>query len=261
MVTNFYVHPDDVSDDRARFRADETRHIVSVLRKSSGDRITAVDGQGNEYDIVLERIGTTSAEGRIVQHRRRRREPIAEVTLAQGLLKGAKLGQIIQKGTELGVSAIWPLVTEHTVISPGPGSGGTKVGRWQRIAIGAMKQSLRTRLPEISPPRGFDEVLGQVSGFDLALMAALSEDALRLGRVLDETASRRRVLILVGPEGGFSGPEIDRARSSGVQLITLGPRRLRAETAAVVFLGMVMFRLGEMNERGIGHRQVRMENP
>ena len=260
MITNFYVHPEDVGDDRVRFRADETRHIASVLRKSSGDTIIAVDGKDNEYTIVLDRIGATSAEGRIIQRRRRCREPIAEVTLAQALPKGAKLGQIIQKATELGVSAIWPMITEHTVVSPAPGSGTRKVGRWQRIAIGAMKQSLRTRLPEIRSPMDFDELLGQISGFDLALMAALSEDALPLGRVLDETGSRRRIVILVGPEGGFSGSEIDRARSSGVQPITLGPRRLRAETAAVVFLGLVMFRLGEMDERGAHRPGCRMEN-
>lgn len=261
MITNFYVHPEDVQGDQARFRADETRHIVSVLRKSSGDMIAAVDGQGNEYTIVLERIGATSAEGRIIQRRRRCREPIAEVTLAQGLPKGDKLGQIIKKSTELGVSAIWPLMTEHTVISADKSSAGRKLGRWQRIAIGAMKQSLRTRLPQIRPPMDFDEMLEQVSGFDLALMAALSEDALPLGRVLDETGSRRRLLILVGPEGGFSGDEIDRARSSGIRPVTLGPRRLRAETAAIVFLGLVMFRLGEMDERGIHRRQAGMENP
>jgi len=258
MTTNFYVHPEDVRADRAQFRTEEARHIVSVLRKTSGDMITAVDGQGNEYTILLDRIGATGAEGRIVRRRRRCREPIAEVTLAQGLPKGHQLGQIIKKSTELGVSAIWPLMTEHTVISPDRSSA--KLGRWQRIAIGAMKQSLRTRLPEVRSPMGFDEALGQVSGFDLALMAALSEDALPVGRVLGETDSRRRILILVGPEGGFSGDEIDRARSSGVRLITLGPRRLRAETAAVVFLGLVMFRLGELDERGIHHPPIRMEN-
>jgi 16S rRNA (uracil1498-N3)-methyltransferase len=260
MTTNFYVHPEDVQDDRVRFRADETRHIASVLRKASGDMIVAVDGQGNEYSIVLDRIGATSAEGRIVRRRRLYGEPIAEVTLAQGLPKGAKLGQIIQKGTELGVSAIWPLMTEHTVVAPGRRPAGSKIGRWQRIAIGAMKQSRRTRLPRIRPPMGFDEMLTEISGFDLALMAALSEDALPLGRVLSETGSRRRILILVGPEGGFSGPELERARSSGVRLITLGPRRLRAETAAIVFLGLVMFRLGEMDERGMSHSPPGMEN-
>jgi 16S rRNA (uracil1498-N3)-methyltransferase len=250
MVTNFYVHPDDVQADRVRFRAEESRHIGQVLRRSSGDVITAVDGRDNEYTVVLERIGATSAEGRIVQHRRRRREPIAEVTLAQALPKGAKLGGIIQKATELGAVSIWPLMTEHTVVSPGRGAGAGKLGRWQRIAIGAMKQSLRTRLPEIRPPMDYSEMLEQVSGFDLALMAALSKDALPLGRILNGAASRRRIVILVGPEGGFSEHEMERARSAGIRQITLGPRRLRAETAAVVFLGLVMFRLGEMDEKG-----------
>jgi len=261
MITNFYVHPDDVQADRVRFRTDETRHIASVLRKTSGDVIIAVDGKDNEYTVVLDRIGTTSAEGRIIRRRRRQREPIAEITLAQALPKGAKLGQIVQKATELGVSAFWPLMTEHTVVSPGRGSGTGKLGRWQRIAIGAMKQSLRTRLPEIRPPMGFEEMLEGVSGFDLALMAALSNDAMPLNRALDEGASRRRILILVGPEGGFSASEIDRARSAGVRPITLGPRRLRAETAAIVVLAMVLFRLGEMDERGIHLPPTGVENP
>jgi 16S rRNA (uracil1498-N3)-methyltransferase len=104
-------------------------------------------------------------------------------------------------------------------------------------------------------------MLQGISGFDVALMAALSKDALPLSRALDEGASRRRVLLLVGPEGGFSESEIDRARSSGVQPITLGPRRLRAETAAVVFCAMVLFRLGEMDERGIHLPPAGAENP
>jgi len=261
MTTHFYIRPEDVRDDRVHFRADETKHIRSVLRLVSGDVITAVDGRDNEFVVVLDRIGATSAEGRIVRRRRRQREPIAEVTLAQALPKGAKLGQIIQQGTELGVYGIWPMITERTLISPARGSAAGKLGRWQRIAIGAMKQSLRTHLPEVEAPVTFAEVLEQISRFDVSLMAALSEDALPLGRVLGEVASRRRILILVGPEGGFSGEEIRQARVSGVRTVTLGPRRLRAETAAAVFLGLVMFQLGELDQRGVRRLEDLPEKP
>jgi 16S rRNA (uracil1498-N3)-methyltransferase len=219
-----------------------------------------VDGKGNEFVVILERTGATSAEGRILRHRRRKREPIAEVTLAQALPKGARLEQIIRQGTELGVHAIMPMITEHTVVSPQRRSDGKRQDRWQRIAIDAMKQSLRAHLPEVGSPVSLAEILTQAPRFDISLMAALSEDANPLGDVLDRVASRRRILMLVGPEGGFSRPEMDQARSSGVHLITLGPRRLRAETAAIVFLGLVMFQLGEMNERGAQRSQEHLED-
>jgi 16S rRNA (uracil1498-N3)-methyltransferase len=246
MTTHFYIFPEDVQADRVLFRADEARHLCAVLRKRAGDVVTAVDGQGNEFDVMLEQKSSSTTAGRIVRRRRRSREPIVQVTLAQALLKGAKMEQIIQKGTELGVGRFQPMMTEHSVLSLRTGSVAKKEDRWRKIAIGAMKQSLRSFLPEVAIPVTFAEVLRDVQNFDTAFMATLAEDAVDLRRALDPKRSQRQVLLLVGPEGGFSAEEIRQAREAGLRLVTLGPRRLRAETAAILFAGLVLYQLGEV---------------
>jgi 16S rRNA (uracil1498-N3)-methyltransferase len=228
MSTQFYIFPEDVQADRVLFRADEARHLCVVLRKRAGDVVTAVDGQGNEFEVMLEQKSPSGAAGRIIRRRRRSREPIVQITLAQALLKGAKMEQIIQKGTELGVVRFLPMMTEHSVLSPRTGSVAKKEDRWRKIAIGAMKQSLRSFLPEVAIPIPFAGILRDLQCFDTAVMATLAEGAVGLRRALDPKRPQRQVLLLVGPEGGFSAEEIRQARETGVQLVTLGPRRLRA---------------------------------
>lgn len=244
-MTNFYVLPQDVDGQRVRFRGDEARHLCIVCRKIAGDVVNAVDGQGNELTVILEQVGPEDTVGRVIRLRRRSREPVSRVILAQAITKGGRMDLVIQKGTELGVHRFIPMITEHTVVSPDELSSAKKQERWQKIAISAMKQSLRTQLPRVDPMASFDKVLQEAGEADLALMASVVKDARSLDRVLVGKNSRD-ILLLVGPEGGFSPGEICQAIQRGIGLVSLGPRRLRAETAGMLLVGLVLFQLGEL---------------
>lgn len=245
-MTNFYVLPQDVDGDRVLFRGDEARHICAVHRKTVGDMVNAVDGEGNELTVILEQVSPEGCAGRLIRQRRKSREPISRVTLAQAITKGSKLDMVIQKGTELGIHRFVPMITEHTTVAPDKGSSAKKQERWQKIAIGAMKQSLRSHLPQVAPLVRFEQVLAEAGRADVALLASVVKDARGLDRILEQYGAPRDVLLLVGPEGGFSSEEISQAVNRGIFLVSLGPRRLRAETAGILLAGLVLFRLGEL---------------
>jgi 16S rRNA (uracil1498-N3)-methyltransferase len=245
-MTNFYILPSDVDGDRVLFRGDEAKHLCVVYRKTIGDVVSAVDGQGNELAVILERVGPEEAAGRVIRLRRRTREPVARVVLAQAMTKSGKMDLVIQKGTELGVHRFIPVITEHTVVSPDEPSSAKRQKRWQKIAISAMKQSLRSRLPKVDAPMSFKQVLQQAVKADLALMASIIKDAKSLDRVFETCKAPREILMLVGPEGGFSSQEISQALQEKISLVSLGPRRLRAETAGILLVGLVLFKLGEL---------------
>ncbi|MCK4271471.1 16S rRNA (uracil(1498)-N(3))-methyltransferase, partial [bacterium] len=175
-MTNYYVLPQDVNGESVLFRGDEARHLCAVCRKTVGDVINAVDGQGNEFTVVLERVSPESSLGRVVHLRRKSREPVSRVVLAQAIIKGSKMNMVIQKGTELGVHRFMPMITEHTVVSPDKLSAAKKQERWQKIAISAMKQSRRSYLPRVEAPVSFEQVLPDVGRTDLALMASVVKD-------------------------------------------------------------------------------------
>jgi len=245
-VTNFYVLPEDVTGDQVLFRAAEAKHLCAVCRQSVGDIVNAVDGLGNEYRIMLEQVSTQSAIGRVLRRRRRSREPVSRVILAQAITKGAKMDLVVQKATELGAHGIIPMITEHTVVAPDELSSSRKQQRWQKVAVSAMKQSLRSYLPVVDEITGFRQVLQRAHKCDLALMASVVKDAVSLERISDLGKSSRDILLLVGPEGGFSAEEITLALQGGIELVSLGPRRLRSETAGVLLLGLVLFHIGEL---------------
>jgi 16S rRNA (uracil1498-N3)-methyltransferase len=245
-MTHFYVLPQDIDGDRVLFRGDEAKHLRVVYRKSVGDVVSAVDGLGNELTVLLEHVKPKSVAGRVIRFRRKSRETVSRVTLAQAVGKGGKMDLVVQKGTELGVYRFVPMITQHTVVSPDEHSSLKKQRRWQRVAISAMKQSLRSHLPVVDPLTNFDQVLREAEKADLTLMASMVKEAESLDRVFEERQALRDVMLLVGPEGGFSSQEILQALQRGIGLVSLGPRRLRTETAGILLVGLVLFQLGEL---------------
>lgn len=255
MSEHFYVKPADVSERQLTVSGEEARHIATALRHKRGDRVTFVDGQGGEYECSLEAVSSFSVTARIINRSRKGREPIRQVTLAQAVPKGTRMDLVVEKGTELGVHAFIPLISktsvvkpEHDLPAPGDASEGRQA-RWQRLAVAAMKQSLRSVLPKIHEPTELSDLWHQCDAYDLVLMADEAEKRLSVVHVFrDLPANRevRKVLCIVGPEGGFTEPERDKAKEKKVHLVTLGPRRLRAETAGLALAAMVLAQLGEL---------------
>ena len=229
-----------------RLPRDQARYLRSVLRLAPGAHVTLLDGTGLEYAAVLRDLrGEARAE--IV------REGPATVTgtgvvLAPALTKGAKLDLVVQKATELGAAAIHPLLTRRSVPRVEDG-GPSRVARWRRIAIEAAEQCERGDLPTIHPVEPLDRFLARP--FPGALRLCFHEgaargagDVARLADVLAGGLSRgRTVVALLGPEGGFAPEEAEAARAAGYLWVGLGPRVLRAETAALAALAVLAYEI------------------
>lgn len=262
MITNFYVNPENVGKDNLKIVGEEAKHILTVLRYQKGETIDVVDGCGVKYKVLIQDLGNEYVEGKILLKIRRENEPIAHLTLAQAICKGLRMDFLIEKTTEIGVSSIIPILTEKSVVKVGKiaeeNSSTTlsavrKMGRWKRLAIASMKQSLRSILPDIQHPTKFDDLLPKIKTFDLSLIASLEKGAKSLReceelkkRLRSPKDSLRHVLIMVGPEAGFSKDELSKAKALGAIPITLGTRRLRTETAGIVFSSLVLYELEDL---------------
>ncbi len=238
----FYAPPEAIDGGVIRLDERESHHLRHVLRLKPGARVIVFDGTGVEYEgIVLETRGRCASVGIRARTTPAVESPL-ELTLAQALIKGEKFDLVVQKATELGVHRIIPLLTRHAVIGA---YSPQRLERWRRIALEAAKQSRRTRLVRVEEPQRVLDVLERVHA--PALFCAERE-----GVSLREIATRwsdvppRRLLVLIGPEGGWADEEIETARKAGAMLLSLGPRILRTETAGLVVLSLVQFLWGDL---------------
>lgn len=209
----------------------ETRHARGSRRLGPGDRVVVFDGCGNEGDgIILDSTGKKhSIEVQIeaVRHLPRR---TPELTLAVAIPKGPRQDWLIEKCTELGVRAIWPLTAERSI----SGASDHRLTKWKQVAIEAAKQSSQAWVPEFREPLEPARLWSQATGFDQILIATGSA-ALRFA----PSPNICRLLLLIGPEGDWTQAELDDALAHGATAVSLGPSVLRIETAAIAAAALV----------------------
>lgn len=217
---------------------EEGRHVYKVLRGRNGDRIEVVDGAGRLFVAEL----TGGGEAKVLEERPVSGGLEGEVTLYQAVPKGRHMDLVVEKATELGVGRIVPLATERSVVRLSEGDG--KVQRWRRVAEAAARQSLRLRIPEVTEAVPFSEAVREVGerGVLLHNEAGLPP--------LESVVEEGEVDIFVGPEGGFSEGELEEARRVGLSLASLGPYRLRSETAGMVAVARACAVLERTNSVG-----------
>jgi 16S rRNA (uracil1498-N3)-methyltransferase len=239
-----YVRPEAIDADRVRFDAAEAHHLRRVLRLRSGALVEATDGTGRLYTVRLGGLDAEGAWGTIETRTEPVRESPCAITLAQAILKGDRMSWLVQKATELGVARIIPMETARVVARPATGATG-RHARWERIAREAVKQCGRVVVPTVTPPRAFDEVLREIPAQDAAWVfwEGGGQPLAAAGR---EAGARARLLLLVGPEGGFTSEEVARAGAAGARRVSLGPRILRAESAGVVALALAQYLFGDL---------------
>ena len=215
---------------------DDVRHISAVLRLVPGDTVTLSDGNGHECEAVLRHIEKNRAELEPGPVRDSVSEPEHRVTLFQCLPKTGKMETVIQKGTELGLYALCPAVSERCVALPGK-DFEKKRERYQKVAEEAAKQSRRGIIPRILPAVRLADA--DLSGFDTVLLAYEEERTVSLKQALPHAG--RDIALIVGPEGGFSAAEADMLRKKGAVSVSLGPRILRTETAGPAAIAQILF--------------------
>ena len=219
--------------------------LTHVLRLGVGDAITLFNGDGCNYPARLVEAGKRSARALIVARLPVATEAPVRVILLQSSIKADKFDWVLQKATELGVAALRPVVSERSVVRPVAALAG-KAERWQTILREAAEQSGRTTLPQLLPPALLPQALNEPTPARFFLWESQSSPLPSLG---EATAAACRggvqaFALLVGPEGGFAESEAAAAVAAGWQPVTLGPRILRAETAAVAALVVLMDRCG-----------------
>src|SRR4029453_372809 len=237
-----FVRPEAVEANRVRFDADEAHHLRRVLRLRPGTVVEATDGTGRLYRVRLAALEGAGPRGTIEGQAAPAVDSPCAIPLAQALLKGDRMSWLVQKATELGVARIVPMETARVVARPAA-EGAARPTRWARIAREAVKQCGRVVVPVIDPPREFAEVLGEVAVHDAAWVCWEGG-----GEALVEMAhgTPSRLLLLVGPEGGFTADEVAAAEVAGARRVSLGPRILRAESAGLTAVALGQFLFGDL---------------
>lgn len=231
---------------------EDAHHIRQVLRLQPGELLTVCDGArvDSTSAIVGFRDGCVDLEVR--ERHANTTEPSFQATLYQGLPKGDKFDQIVQKAVELGVSRIVPVACRRSIVKLDMADAARKNVRWSRIAQEAAKQCGRGRIPEVAMPLPFTAAVAEITrsaaGGALAFIPYEGERELSLRRLLEErlpgaapAETVPQVAFFVGPEGGFAPEEIDAARTAGIVPVSLGRRILRTETAGPAVLAMLGF--------------------
>ncbi len=235
-VQQFYVQPEHVFDDHFILVKDELRHAIRALRKSAGDVIEAVDGQGNAYSGTIVSISKDEAKVSLANHSKNPGEPSIHLTLAQAVPKGSHFDIVIEKGTEIGISRFQPVITQRSIADP-----SSRIDRWRKKALAAMKQCGRSCCPEILPPVPFERYVEQVN----SKVSFIAHEHFSASKV-PESLSVKSCTLFIGPEGGFTEDEVNIALSNNVFPLQLGQRRLRSETAGIVGAVKLLLMFGEL---------------
>lgn len=254
----FYATPDKIADSMITLSGDETHHLVHVLRMTPGNEAFVFDGCGHEYRCSFRKVEHNHAHLDITETLSNIVESPLHLTLAQGLAKGEKFDFIVQKATELGVTMIAPLITRYSDVRFDEQQKKKRVERWRRISLEAMKQCGRRKLVEIAPPRSLREFIAlndaspDKSPFPAphdqrVLLLFSGRDGVSVTDALGEKPESGSAIALIGPEGGWSEDEMEALNDYGCTAVTLGPRVLRTETAAVVAIALIQQALGDLS--------------
>jgi 16S rRNA (uracil1498-N3)-methyltransferase len=240
-LPRFFISPERVSGSSITITGEDVRHIATVLRMKPGETLLLSDGAGTDYTARIADMSRTEIRTEVIG--RSSRELLSpRITLVQGLPKSDKMDFIIQKATELGAFSIVPVVTERTVVKLRDEE--KRIARWQKIAREAAMQSNRPDIPQVMPVQDYRLFLASlVSGAETLLLLPWEEATGHIRNILRQHPRLKDIVVMIGPEGGFSAQEADSARQRGFHAVSLGPNILRTETAAVAVLSMISYEL------------------
>lgn len=224
--------------------------VRNVLHLAIGEQLILLDNSGDELVSVIAKSSRSEVEVEVLERRVGKQESPVHIILCQGLLKSARFEWLLEKGTELGVGTFAPVIC-HRSMSGLDGAGSAKIQRWQRIIQEATEQCGRAHLPDLLPIRSLTHALNDIPLGALAMMPweeardASLHDALKAIRPnsCQDRPATMTVVLFIGPEGGLTAEEVMLAQGHGVQVVTLGQRILRAETAALATVANVLYDL------------------
>lgn len=240
---HFFVSEEQINGENAYIEGSDVNHITNVLRMKPGEELLISVKGDWDYLCKIVDIETDRVNLKVLESMEQRELPV-NITLLQGIPKSDKLEMIIQKAVELGVSEIIPVKTKRVVVKIDEKKVDTKVNRWNAIAESAAKQSKRSIIPKVHEPMSIDNALEIVKDFGVKLIPYENADGIdKTRKILDNMDKTKNIAVFIGPEGGFEESEVERIKNSGFEVITLGKRILRTETAGLALLSNIMIRL------------------
>ncbi|MCR8631443.1 16S rRNA (uracil(1498)-N(3))-methyltransferase [Paenibacillus radicis (ex Xue et al. 2023)] len=279
-MQRYFIAPELFADNSVTITGDDAHHLIRVMRAKVGEKVIVSNGVNREAIVQINELGKEQVLADIVELLEMNHEPAVEVWIAQSLPKGDKMELVIQKGTEIGAGRFIPFVSERTVVQLDAKKEGKRVERWQKIAKEAAEQAHRNKIPAVDAPLSWKQLLQCATQVDAAWICYEKQDGLQLRQeiqaalstmkdrlapidcglksidgismpvsTLTQAGSERsslKLMLIVGPEGGFSEQEIEAAEAAGCRSISLGRRILRTETAAMVGLTCILYESGEM---------------
>lgn len=240
---HFFIKPENIEKDTITFSKEDGKYLRNVLRYKNGDSVKVLDNRGGEYLAEIYEMSKDEVKARIVERGFSKDPFVLPVIIGQAIPKGSKMDIVVQKTTELGVDSLVPLLTERTVVRLDKGSSKRRLERWEKIAKSASQQSRRHTIPKIHDIMNLEQFFAQYEDAKTKLILWEEEKEVRLRERLKSLEKKERLILTIGPEGGFSAREIEIARKAGFVPVGLGSMILRTETVPLVTLGIVQYLL------------------
>ena len=245
-VHRFFAPSLDAGDETVMLPRDEAEHLTRVLRLGVGDDVSVFDGRGHEWTARVVSVLRRDVRVQLVSRVEPAAEPAVHLTLAQAVLKGEKMDDIVRDAVMLGVAAVQPLVTSRAETTVAALSHGSRLDRWRRVALASVKQSRRAVLPDIRRPLTLESFLQDPqAALTLMLVEPGAGEAQPLSALQGQPVPPDAT-IFVGPEGGWTQGELAAARSHNVRLVTMGHRTLRADATPIAALSVLQFLFGDL---------------
>lgn len=256
-MQRYFVGREQFQHETVTITGDDAHHLIRVMRAEPGDKVICSDGSGREALVELTSAEKGEVCAKVIEWLPLEAEPAIDVWIGQSLPKGDKMETVIQKGTEIGAARFVPFLSERTVVQYDAKKEAKRTERWTKIAKEAAEQAHRNRIPDVDGVRSWKEILALAGEADAAWICYEKEGAFGMkdalvelrssgGLAVREDGRKPRLLLLVGPEGGFTERETLEAEAAGCRPVTLGKRILRTETAAMVGLTCILYETGEM---------------
>ena len=245
-MPKFFINENQINENRVFIDGDTASHLIKVLRIKTGEEIIVNCQNGFDYFCEVNYVDKQNVECEVIKKEPCETESDYKITLFQGLPKGDKLEMIIQKTVELGVFEIVPVNTKYAVVKSE--NIDKKNLRLNKISEEASKQCMRGIIPNVANVINFNEVINQIKNFDLFFVCYEKQDNAEnlkkdLQNIFNGKSDVKNIGIFIGAEGGFSEEEILRLKENGCNIVSLGKRILRTETAGIMFLSVLMYEL------------------
>ena len=248
-MSKFYIEKNNIFNNKVLICRDESRHIMKVLRYKIDDLITLFDSEGMTYECVIKAFENERITAEIIEKIENENSETTKIVLAQAVLKSKKMDSVIQKSTELGISRIIPFFSSRTIPKWNSDKCFDKAEHWRNIVKASVKQSGIRKMPCVDNIISYDEIISSNLNMNKILLYE-KERNVSFKKIINTITFPSDILIMVGPEGGFTIEEVSRAKQSGFLTTSIGKLILRAETVPIAILSILQYEAGNLGFDG-----------